>query len=214
MRYVRPLLVFRTLRLASEHPRTMSKTALVLATDGSEEIELLATVDILRRANVNVTVAGLTGNDILELSRKVKVQVDKHLKDVANETFDAVVLPGGPGHKHYGTNEDVGKVLKHHESSGKILAAICAGPLGFKAHNIASGAAVACYPSVEEEMKSAGYNVSQDNVVVSSNVDTGSGSASIVTSRGPGTTFEFALKIVALLAGDEVESNVRKAILL
>jgi protein DJ-1 len=56
--------------------------------------------------------------------------------------------------------------LKRHESSGKILAAICAGPIGFKAHGIAPGAAVCCYPSVEEEMKAGGKFVFEDLFII------------------------------------------------
>lgn len=78
------------------------------------------------------------------------------MNDVLATTFDAVILPGGPGHKEYATDKRVGELLKKHESAGKILAAICAGPIAFKAHRIAQGTAVTSYPSVEEEMKSGG----------------------------------------------------------
>jgi len=199
---------------ASNQPlRTMSKTALILATDGTEDMELVITANILRRANVNVTIAGLKGSDTITLARQVKMHPDKKLSEVLSTMFDSVVLPGGPGYKEY-ADKHVGELLKRHEINGKLIAAICAGPVGLKFHGIAKGAMVTSYPSVKDELIAAGYKYSEDNVVVSSNVDLGHGSAAIVTSKGPGTTFEFALKIVELLAGGEVENNVRKALLL
>ncbi|KAI6197408.1 hypothetical protein M3Y94_01220400 [Aphelenchoides besseyi] len=184
--------------------KTMSKTALIIATDGSEDIELTITSDVLRRANVNVTIAGLQDKDQITLSRQISLNVDKHFKDVVDQDFDAVILPGGPGSKNLAEDKRVGEILKRHEKNGKIIAAICAAPTALKSHGIAPGISMTAYPNVADEIKNGGYKFSEQNVVVDSNV---------VTSRGPGTAFDFALKIVELLAGDEVSSKVRSSIL-
>uniref|UniRef100_A0A915ELC6 DJ-1/PfpI domain-containing protein n=1 Tax=Ditylenchus dipsaci TaxID=166011 RepID=A0A915ELC6_9BILA len=128
------------------------------------------------------------------------------MKNVLYDTFDAVILPGGlQGSEALAQNSHVGEILHKHESQGKILAAICAGPLCFKAHNIFPGATLTSYPAVKDQFEDSGYTYSEDKVVVWKN---------LVTSRGPGTTFDFAFKLVEMLVGSEKEQEVRKACLL
>ncbi|CAD5217570.1 unnamed protein product [Bursaphelenchus xylophilus] len=190
----------------ADFPKTMSKTALIIASDGSEDIELTVVSDVLRRANVEVTIASLQNKPTIELARKLKINVDKLLNEVKDTEFDAVILPGGqPGSDNLAADATVGEVLRRHEAAGKIVAAICAAPIAFKAHGIAKGGVLTSYPSFGDRLKEGGYQYSEDRVVVYK---------SVVTSRGPGTAFDFALKIVQLLAGDEVAQKVRSAMLL
>ncbi|KAI6232906.1 DJ-1 protein family protein [Aphelenchoides fujianensis] len=173
-------------------PKTMSKTALIVASDGSEDIELIVTSDILRRANVNVTIAGLQDAEKITLARDAVLSVDKPFKDVADQDFDAVIIPGGPGHKNAAEDKRVGEILKRHEEEREADRGDLRGPRRSEGARHRSGRHATAY--------------SEENVVVHNN--------QVVTSRGPGTAFEFALKIVELLAGNEVASNVRQAVLL
>ncbi|CAD5213035.1 unnamed protein product [Bursaphelenchus okinawaensis] len=184
----------------------MSKTALIIASDGSEDIELTVVSDVLRRANVEVTIASLQNSKSIELARKVNINVDKLLNEVKDTEFDAVILPGGqPGSNNLAADSTVGEVLRRHEAAGKIVAAICAAPIALKAHGIAKGGVLTSYPGVADQIKEGGYTYSEERVVIYK---------SVVTSRGPGTAFDFAFKIVELLAGDEVVQKLKSAMLL
>lgn len=87
----------------------------------------------------------------------------------------------------------VGQVMKAHHNAEKYVAAICAAPITLKSHGIPA-ALVTSHPSVRSQLEEGGYKYSEDRVVVADRV---------VTSRGPGTAFEFALKLVELLVGGD-----------
>uniref|UniRef100_A0A915M213 D-lactate dehydratase n=1 Tax=Meloidogyne javanica TaxID=6303 RepID=A0A915M213_MELJA len=187
----------------------MTKTALIIGSDGSEDIELIVTSDVLRRAGIDVTIAGLQDEKHITLARKAILQVDALFKDVAEKEFDAVILPGGqPGSDNLAKDERVGKLLQRHEKEGKIVAAICAAPIALVSHGIAKkeggGGTLTSYPSVKEKIINGGYNYSEDKVCVWKN---------IVTSRGPGTAFLFSLKLVEMLTDLEKSETVKKALL-
>jgi protein DJ-1 len=95
--------------------------------------------------------------------------------------------------------------LSHHEKAGKIVAAICAAPIAFVSHGIGVGGTLTSYPSFKDKIVGGGYTYSEDKVSVWKNV---------VTSRGPGTAFDFALKLVELLTTLEKADEVRKGLLL
>jgi len=186
----------------------MSKKALVFLAPGAEEMEFVIAVDVLRRGGVDVIVAGLPGNEPVKCSRGVVIVPDISITDAASKgPYDAIVLPGGlGGSKELASSQEVGKLLKDQESSGRIVSAICAAPTALKAHCIGFGKKITSYPSVEPNLtEGSSYIYKQDNVVIDGNV---------TTSRGPGTAFEFALNIVEQLVGKEKASEVAKAMLL
>lgn len=118
-----------------------------------------------------------------------------------------LVLPGGlGGAKTLAESKEVGQLLKDQESCGRLIAAICAAPTALRAHGIAEGKTVTSYPAMEGCMTEGGkYNYKNDKVVVD---------GTLITSRGPGTAFDFALTIVDKLHGKEKASEVAKAMLL
>ena len=73
----------------------MTKKALVFLAEGAEEMETVITVDTLRRAGIEVTLAGLNGDSPVLCSRNVRVVPDVALDSVSSQTFDAVIVPGG-----------------------------------------------------------------------------------------------------------------------
>ncbi|KAL3270550.1 hypothetical protein HHI36_021088 [Cryptolaemus montrouzieri] len=186
----------------------MSKKACVFLAPGAEEMEFVIAVDVLRRGDVNVTVAGLPNANTVKCSRQVNIVPDCSLVEAAKKgPYDVLVLPGGlGGAQALSKSEEVGKLLKEQESAGRFIAAICAAPIALKAHGIGTGKNITSYPSVELQLTEGGsYIYKQDKVVVDSN---------IITSRGPGTAFDFALKLVDLLQGKDKASEVAKAMLL
>ncbi|GAB0088563.1 Protein DJ-1alpha [Sergentomyia squamirostris] len=184
----------------------MSKSALVILAPGAEEMEFVISADVLRRAEVKVTVAGLGSTDPVKCSRDVMIVPDVTLAEAAKQEFDAVVMPGGlGGAKVLAESKEVGELLKKQEQSGKIIAAICAGPTALKAHSIGLGKSLTSYPSVKDQLASS-YKYIDDQTCVQD--------GTLITSRGPGTAYEFALKIAENLVGEAKTQAVRKAMLL
>uniref|UniRef100_A0A7E4V4F0 D-lactate dehydratase n=1 Tax=Panagrellus redivivus TaxID=6233 RepID=A0A7E4V4F0_PANRE len=182
----------------------MAKSALVIVFPGVEDIETSVTVDLLRRAEVNVTTASLNDASTITMSKKTIITPDAKLSDVESKDFDAIIVPGGPGTFEILENAKLGALLKKYEAAGKIVAAICAAPLIFTVHGVGKDGTVTSYPGVRDKIVAAGYAYSDEKVVVSKN---------IVSSRGPATSFDFALKLIELLKGKESADQVSKAIL-
>lgn len=177
----------------------MLKTAVVILAEGFEEVEGIAAVDVLRRAGVRVTIAGLADRQV-KSSRHIGVQTDILLKDLV-ETPDAVILPGGiPGATNLAKSREVGELVKKMNAEGKIIAAICAAPTTVLIPlGILNGKKATCYPGCESDLKGKAIH-SKERVVVDGN---------IITSQGPGTALEFSLEIVKKLIGKETADELR-----
>jgi DJ-1 family protein len=180
------------------------RTALVILASGSEEMEAAIVVDVLRRAEVSVTLAGLGGAQPITCSRNVRIVPDVALEATLG-SFDAIVLPGGgPGSERLADSKLVGKWLKAQWDRGGIVAAVCAAPIALLAHGIGRGLPITCHPSVRERLLDS-YELSDRRVVES---------GQLITSQGPGTSFEFALSLVRRLCGEVVAKNVAAPLLL
>ncbi|CAG0895955.1 unnamed protein product [Darwinula stevensoni] len=175
---------------------TMAKKALLILAEGAEEMEAVISVDVMRRGGVSVTIAGLSGKEPVKCSRDVNIVPDMSFEDAIEKgPYDVIVLPGGlKGSENLAASGDVKRVLQQQEASGRLIAAICAAPCALKAHGIAKGKNVTSHPSKKGEVEAGGYKYSEDRVVIDGH---------LITSRGPGTSFEFALAIVEKLEGKE-----------
>jgi 4-methyl-5(b-hydroxyethyl)-thiazole monophosphate biosynthesis len=173
--------------------------ALVLLAEGFEEIEALTVVDILRRAEIDVTAAGLAEGWV-EGSHKIKVIPDIALDKIDPGDFDALVLPGGfPGFVNLGEDDRVLKMITEMDRAGKWVAAICGAPSVLIKAGIMAGRRATVSPSGRKQMEACAI-YSPERVVVDKN---------LVTSQAPGTSMEFALKLVELLAGEEKMKAVK-----
>jgi 4-methyl-5(b-hydroxyethyl)-thiazole monophosphate biosynthesis len=154
--------------------------------EGFEEIEAIAVIDVLRRANIKVDVVGIE-DEIVAGRNGVKILCDKIITDVKPEDYDGIVLPGGnPGYKNLESNQQVINIIKSLNSKGKLIAAICASPTILEKIGILEDKKATCYPSLKDKIK----NFVDERVVLDKNV---------ITSQGPGTAIEFALEIVRFL---------------
>jgi len=176
-------------------------SAILLLAENSEEMEAVISADVMRRAEIDVTIAGVEGTEFVVCSRNVVIKPDMPLSEAIKKDYDAVVCPGGlKGSEILATSELVGKLLKKQEERGGIIACICAAPLALQSNGIAIGKRITSHPLVDKRLKDDhNYQYSEDRVVVD---------GKIVTSRGPGTTFEFALTIVELLLGKEKRDSM------
>ena len=182
----------------------MAKTALVILAEGFEEVEAIAPVDVLRRAGVRVTIAGVGGLKI-KSSRGIGVEADQLLGEGV-ELPDAVILPGGlPGATNLGKSPEVAALLKKMNDAGKIIAAICAAPAAVLAPlGMLEGKKATCYPGCETDFSRKTAYL-KERVVMDGN---------IMTSQGPGTALEFAIAIAARLVGKETAEIVRGKMLI
>jgi protein DJ-1 len=177
---------------------------LVILAGGAEEMEVTITVDLLRRAGIEVVLAGLDGPGPVVCSRRLVIVPDAALGD-ATGPFDAVVLPGGAeGARRLAAAPAVGDLLRERERAGELVAAICAAPIALREHGVFAGRVMTCHPSVREVVDTHA-SASTDRVVED---------GPLITSRGPGTAFEFALALIRRLAGEEEASRVRAPLVL
>jgi 4-methyl-5(b-hydroxyethyl)-thiazole monophosphate biosynthesis len=180
---------------------TAPPTALVPLVDGFETIEAMAVVDVLRRAGVQVTTAGV-GSRRVTSSHGVVVEADALLSDALQQPWTAMVLPGGPGTPKLLEAPRLADALRQHHAKGRLLAAICAAPTVLAALGLLDGRRACCFPAAEPRMH--GATLSHDRVVED---------GTIITSRAAGTAVEFALAVAARLAGPDRAHQVAESIL-
>ncbi|KAM0003168.1 putative protein/nucleic acid deglycase DJ-1, class I glutamine amidotransferase [Helianthus debilis subsp. tardiflorus] len=177
---------------------------LVPVADGSEEMEAIIIIDVLRRAKANVVVASV--GDKLEIlaSRKVKLVADMLLDEAAKQSYDLIVLPGGlGGAQAFANSETILKLLKKQSESDRYYGAICASPaLVLEPHGLLKGKKATAFPAMCEKLSDR--SEAESRVVVD---------GKLITSRGPGTTFEFSLAIVEKFLGHEKALEIAKAML-
>lgn len=123
---------------------TGEKKALVILAPGAEEMETVISTDVLRRAKINVILAGLDSAEPVECSRNVRIVPDMSLDEaVTKGPFDVVVLPGGlGGSKRLAASDKVKQVLQSQEAAGSFVAAVCAAPSALLSHGIAKVPAI------------------------------------------------------------------------
>jgi 4-methyl-5(b-hydroxyethyl)-thiazole monophosphate biosynthesis len=175
------------------------KRVLCLLENGFEEIEAIAPVDLLRRAGVEVVMAGVSA---IEVTGKcgIRVTADVLFEDVSGDEFDALFLPGGPAVMELRKKPGVIALIRAFHASEKLIAAICAAPLLLKDATILSGERITAHFSTAGEMPEiTGGRVEYD--------------ANLLTSRGAGTAIEFGLAFVALILGEEAAVKVSAAIM-
>lgn len=177
------------------------KSALVLFAAGSEELEAVTIVNILRRGGVTVSLAGLSAG-VLRGSRGIVLQPDTTLEASLDKEFDMIVLPGGqPGTNHLKADPRVARLLKKMSGQDKFVTAICAAPSVLAEAGLLDGKRATSFPTCLDEYP----RVMQHSTAV---VEDGK----LITSRGPGTAMNFALTLLERLMGaakrQEVEAGL------
>jgi len=180
------------------------KTVLVPLADGFEEIEAISIIDILRRADLNVTTAALGDSLQVKGAHGITVHADSKWSDTGGATYDAIVLPGGPAYQTLMNHEGVITALRRHNDAGKVTSAICASPAVLAHSGVIKGKRVSCYPSVEEDVAKVA-KLTQRAVVIDGN---------IVTSRGPSTAVAFAIALVGEILDTEKSRKIAADLLL
>ena len=169
------------------------KTVYLFLATGFEEIEALTIVDMLRRAEIDITTVSISRNLQVEGAHGITVTADCTWVELSTEDADWLILPGGmPGTKHLGECKPLVSLLQRQAAANKNIAAICAAPSVLGQAGLLNGYKATCYPGFEQYLE--GAECVSEPVVRDGN---------IITGMGPGAAMEFALTIVDLLVGKE-----------
>lgn len=179
------------------------RTVLVPLAPGFEEIEAVAIVDVLRRAELDVVLAGLVPGPI-QGAHGITLETDKALDEVDPAEVALLVLPGGqPGTDNLMADERVLGLVRGLQASGRPTAAICAAPMVLARAGVLDGLVATSHPTVRDRL--GGAEVVDGPRVVRS--------GSVFTSQGPGTALEFALALVEELRGPSAAQALEQAML-
>ena len=179
------------------------KAVFVMLGTGFDEIEALAPIDVMRRAGMDVFTVSMTENRLVKGATGNNIVADMSISDLSPDKIDWLVFPGADKSEDaVNLNEDLCNIVKKHWNNGGNIAAICAapalvlGPLGIINRMEATG-----YPFLKEDFEKNGGIYSEEPVVIGNR---------LITSKGPGTTLEFALAIVRNVKGAETEKALRE----
>ncbi len=178
----------------------MGKNVLVPVADGSEELETVCIVDVLRRAGANAVLASIGKLEVIA-SKGVKLIADRLLGSRLDDAYDLVALPGGmPGSEHLCDSVELIRLLKRQRAEGRLYAAICAAPaVVLYPHGLLEGRRATCHPNFAHLLSNV--ELMDAAVVVDGNC---------ITSRGAGTAVEFSLTLVEQLYDKEKARQVAK----
>lgn len=183
------------------------KATFVMLGTGFDEIEAIAPVDVMRRAGMEVFTVSMTENRLVKGATGNNLVADMSISDLSPDKIDWLVFPGADKSEYaVNLNEDLRNIVKSHWNKGGNIAAICAapalvlGPLG-----IINGMEATGYPFLKDDFEKNGGIYSEEPVVIGDR---------LITSKGPGTTLEFALAIVRKAKGTETEKALREGMVI
>ncbi len=170
--------------------------------DGFEEVEAIATLDVIRRAGLPITSVGIE-NKTVTGSHNISVLCDITAdKLVFDDDTDGIILPGGmPGTTNLMNNAVVDNFIDSCYSSDKIICAICAAPMILGRKGLLDGKEAVCFPGFENELKGA---IISDKFVCNSD--------GIITAKGMGSAIDFGLEIVAELLNRETADKLKSTL--
>lgn len=172
-------------------------TYLFLA-DGFEEIEAFTTLDILRRAEIDVQTVACGQEQVVCGAHDILVAADMLMEELDLADISCAIFPGGPGVENLRENKMVGEVIRWAAGHGALICAICAAPslLG----SLLDGRRAVCYPGYESYL--SGAEIAEGPVCCDGN---------FITGKGPGASADFAFAIAQRLAGADAAAKIRSA---
>lgn len=171
-------------------------------TNGSEEVECLAVVDVLRRAGIDTKLIAVGGDINVTSSHKVSITCDARLEDTDLSAADVLFLPGGmPGTLNLGDCRELCDALIAQDKAGKRIAAICAAPSVLGTIGLLKGRTATCFPGFEDKLEGAMYT--REGLVTDGN---------ITTARGLGYALDLGLELIRLLLGEDKAKEIKASI--
>lgn len=174
----------------------MKKIAVFIA-NGNEETEIIATIDVLRRANLPAFLISISSEKEIITSHQIKISADFLFEEVDFSQYQMLVLPGGvQGVEIMKKHESLKQLLQQFYNEHKYIAAICAAPTILSDLNFLSDKKATCYPTFSKKMKCIQSN---ENVIFEKN---------IITAKSVAYSLELGLKIVEVLCGKEKSNEI------
>lgn len=181
----------------------MKEKVYVFLSDGFEEIEALTAIDVLRRAELDVEVVSITGQEKITGAHNVPIISDSLFRDGAYEDAALLLLPGGmPNAGTLSEHQGLKDLVKSFVQAERYVAAICAAPIVLGKQGLLKGRKATCYPGFESLLEGA---ILTDQQVVQD--------GRIITANGPGAAMNFALAVVELLCGADKVVELKKAMI-
>ena len=162
--------------------------------NGFEEIEAITTIDLLRRAGIQLTTVSVVEHELVSGAHNIAVKADAIFENVDFSDAEMLILPGGA--THLIDKKELCELLIEHNKQDKLIAAICAAPSVLGQLGILEGKKATCYPGFESYL---GESYIGSLVVESKNV---------ITAKGPGLSADFAFRIIEALLGSDVADQV------
>ena len=165
--------------------------------DGFEETEALVTLDMMRRAGIEISTVGIASS-VINGAHGIKVTADISEGDVMLSVCDGIILPGGmPGTENLYSSDVVSSAVDYCINNDKLIGAICAAPVILGRRGLLKGHKAVCFPGFEEELESA--EICDAACVKSGN---------IITAKGAGCVFEFSHEIIAAVRDKQIADKV------
>lgn len=178
------------------------KKIYVLLAQGFETVEALSQVDVCRRCKIDVVTVSIDNNYTVTSSHGVEVRANQLIKDTDFSDADVIILPGGfPGYMNLAESEEVGRIIKAHYQSGKILAAICGAPYVLAVNGIGKDCRVTYHHSIADKM--TGYTYTGEKATVDGN---------LITGRGAGCSFDFGIAIMTQFVDDATIEHLKQGL--
>ena len=178
--------------------KTTPRVLIPLA-QGCEDLESVTLIDLLRRANIDVTTASLN-TDPVTCARGTVIIADTTLDAILTNDFDLLVLPGGlPGADNLNADTRIHQIIDRLAKEGKYIGAICAAPKVLVSNGLLNGKKATAYPNSLSELDTSEVELSDIAVQIDGKV---------ITSKGPGTAMDFALTLIEILLGKEARDGV------
>ncbi|MBQ6143419.1 MAG: DJ-1/PfpI family protein [Clostridia bacterium] len=175
----------------------------IFLADGFEEVEATTPRDILKRAGISIQTVGLNQSDTVSSASGLKIIPDVQIEHINFNDIEGIILPGGmPGTKNLEQNKKVLEIIKYCIENKLLIGAICAAPSILGKMGVLKNKAACCYPGFEKYL--IGAKISENSVSTDKN---------IITSKGPGTAFEFGFAVLKYLKGRENAESIKSSMI-
>lgn len=176
----------------------------IFMANGFEEIEAITVVDILKRAGIDIMMVSISNELYVKGGQGIEIKCDLLIDNIDVNSGECFIIPGGmEGVENLKINKNLKEILLQANNDEKIIAAICAGPIVINTFGLLKDKHITCYPGIEDEL---------DNIKVVNNKKVVK-DKNIITSKGPGTSNNFALEIVKNIKGKEIANKLNEEML-
>jgi 4-methyl-5(b-hydroxyethyl)-thiazole monophosphate biosynthesis len=197
-----PNTISKIVRMKNSMKEGINMKTVIFLAEGFETCEAFITVDMLKRANIEITTCTITNTNFVTSSQGVRIFADKVIADLKDNEYDCIILPGGmPGASNLQKCLSLEKMIIKFNQQNKLICAICAAPIILGELHLLKNKTVTCYPGFED--KCLGAKIVNRKVVKDGN---------IITGKAMGTTVEFASKIIETLTNKNTANDVLKQI--